>query len=125
MHAFDQIPSVVTMFVKKLEGVTIKIGAAEKQIQELSRVVTTSKKFTLDGLDKTKKGDRETMRDIISDYVKDIVINLHEKTVDVFLRNGNGNKGFSLENPSEMNVEQMMRMVTGRFSDDVEFVLNS
>lgn len=120
-----ELPSVVTMFVKKLEGVAVKIGAVEKQIQELSRTVEVKGKFTLDGLDRTRKEDREKMRDIISDYVKDIVIDLHQKTIDVFLRNGNGVAGFSLENPSEMNVEQLMRMVRGRFSDDVEFVLNS
>lgn len=118
-------PTVINILVKKLEEVTVKIEDAQNKLLSLQRQLTKKSKFTLEGLDMGIKADREKARDVISEHIQDIVIDLHNKTLDVTLRNGNGIKGFNLLSPADNNIQLQRMIVPDDFIKDVDFVIGS
>ncbi len=112
--------TVVNLLVKKLEEVTVKIEVAQSRLDTLQKQVKRSSTFSLDGLDMTNKSDREKARDIISEHVQDIIIDLHKKTVDVTLRNGNAVLNFGLEHPEYNNIKITRALYGDDFTKEID-----
>lgn len=95
---------VINVITKNMDAEQRKVDILTDRIEKLQRAVKTQTKFSLDGLDLTVKADREKARDIISEHIQQIVLDTKSRTVDVYLRNGNGIERFKLENPHDQTI---------------------
>ncbi|MEP9147069.1 recombinase family protein [Enterobacter hormaechei] len=98
---------VINVITNNMEAKQRKVDILTERIEKLQRAVktqTTQTKSSLAGLDLTVKTDREKARDIISEHIQQIVLDTKSRTVDVYLRNGNGIERFKLENPHDQSI---------------------